>query len=212
VQDYIDRRRDSARYELGYFGGQRSLADAIRVAALAINCEGKRHPHRADSKGPAGTIPSRTNAQAQVVKVLSLEAVRDALNNLVSSPAQPQYQETLATALTTLTDAAAKLAESITPSQASMIKQMGGEDFFDPQIADKVKTSIQSNAMTPSVARDFVQDLATRRSSFLSTVRSTRKNLGALGIRESALKPDSADIAFLIPRDIFKNHLSDFAG
>jgi hypothetical protein len=165
----------------------------------------------ADSKGPAGTIPSRTNAQAQVVKVLSLEAVRDALYNLVSSPAQPQYQETLATALTTLTDAAAKLAESITPSQASMIKQMGGEDFFDPQIADKVKTSIQSNAMTPSVARDFVQDLATRRSSFLSTVRSTRKNLGALGIRESALKPDSADIAFLIPRDIFKNHLSDFA-
>ena len=92
-----------------------------------------------------------------------------------------------------------------------MIKQMGGDDFFDPMIADKVNTSIQLNAMTPSVARDFVQDLATKRSSFLSTVRAGKDNLQALGIRQSTLSPDSADIAFLIPREIFKNHLGDFA-
>lgn len=46
VQDYIDRRRDRARCELEYFGGQKSLASAIRVAALAITCKGKRHPHQ----------------------------------------------------------------------------------------------------------------------------------------------------------------------
>ncbi len=46
VQDYIDRRRDRAKCEVGYFGGQKNLADAIRVAALAINCKGKRHPHQ----------------------------------------------------------------------------------------------------------------------------------------------------------------------
>jgi hypothetical protein len=46
VQDYIDRRRDRAECELGYFGGQKNLPNAIRVAALAINCRGKRHPHQ----------------------------------------------------------------------------------------------------------------------------------------------------------------------
>jgi hypothetical protein len=46
VQDYIDRRRGHASCELGYFGGQKSLVEAIRVAALAINCNGKRHPHQ----------------------------------------------------------------------------------------------------------------------------------------------------------------------
>jgi len=46
VQDYIDRRRDTAKSELEYFGGQKNLSDAIRVAALAITCNGKRHPHQ----------------------------------------------------------------------------------------------------------------------------------------------------------------------
>lgn len=46
VQHYIDHRRDRARRELEYFGGQKNLADAIRVATLAINCKGKRHPHQ----------------------------------------------------------------------------------------------------------------------------------------------------------------------
>jgi hypothetical protein len=140
----------------------------------------------------------------------SLEAIRDALTNLVSAPAQPQHQSALATALASFTTAADKLRE-ITPSQASAIKEMGGAEFFDPSIADKVKNSIQMNAMTPSVAKDFVQELATKRSAFLATVRSARQSLEKLGIKESALPPGSADVAFLIPRDIFENHLGPFA-
>lgn len=88
---------------------------------------------------------------------------------------------------------------------------MGGGEFFDPLIADKVTNSIQTNAMTPSVARDFVQDLANKRAAFLSTVRGAKQNLEKLGIRESGLTPGSADLAFLIPRDIFQNHLGEFA-
>jgi hypothetical protein len=141
----------------------------------------------------------------------SLESVRDALSNLVGSPAQPQYQSALASALESFASAAAKLGEAITPSQASVIAQMGGGDFFDAEIAAKVRSSIQLNAMTPSVARDFVQELATKRSSFLAQVKGARQNLEALGVKESELRPGGADIAFLIPRGIFKNQLGDFA-
>jgi hypothetical protein len=141
----------------------------------------------------------------------SLEAIVTALTNLVSSPAQPQYQSELATALSTFETAAGKLLTSITPSQYSTIKEIGGEGFFEPKIADRVKLSIQTNAMTPSVAKDFVQELATRRSTFLATVRSARQDLEKLGIKESPLPPDAADIAFLIPRDIFDNQLGSLA-
>jgi len=141
----------------------------------------------------------------------TLESIVEALDNLVSAPAQPQYQSALATALASFTTAAGKLRDSITPAQYLAIKAMGGEEFFDPLIADKVKASIQTNAMTPSVAKDFVHDLSTRRSAFLSTVRAARQSLEKLGIRESELKPDSADIAFLIPRTIFDNHLGSLA-
>jgi hypothetical protein len=141
----------------------------------------------------------------------SLDTVKEALSNLVSSPAQPQYQAALATALASFESAAGKLRESITPSQAASIKEMGGEEFFEPSIADKVKTSVQMNAMTPSVASEFVQQLASKRSTFLATVRSARQSLEKLGLRESGLESNSPDIAFLIPREIFKNHLGDFA-
>jgi hypothetical protein len=65
--------------------------------------------------------------------------------------------------------------------------------------------------MTPSVAKDFVQELASKRAAFLATVRSARQSLEKLGIKESGLQPGSADVAFLIPREIFDNRLGAFA-
>ncbi len=142
---------------------------------------------------------------------LSLEQIRDALNNIVSAPAQPQHQSALASALTSFTDAAAKMARSISPSDASAIEQMGGAEFFDPAIAEKVTSSIQTNAMTPSVARDFVQRVVTGRATFLGTVKAALQSLEKLGITDSAVKPGTAEVAFLIPRDLFDNELHAFA-
>ncbi len=88
---------------------------------------------------------------------------------------------------------------------------MGGEEFFDPEISDKVKSAVQLNAMTPAVARDFVQKLADRRAKFLSTVRNARQALEGLKLEETGLEPGSADVAFLIPREIFDNKLGPFA-
>ena len=45
VQDYINNCSREAKEELGYFGGQRNLPTAIRVAAQStVDC--KRHPHQ----------------------------------------------------------------------------------------------------------------------------------------------------------------------
>jgi len=139
-----------------------------------------------------------------------LENVRNTLNAVASQPAQPANQSALAGALSGFEQAAAQLA-TITPSQYAVVEGMGGGEFFDPSIAAKVTTSIQTNAMTPSVAREFVQQLAARRAEFLSTVRSAKENLEKLKISASALKLGSADLAFLIPREIFDNELVQFA-
>src|SRR2546430_2292616 len=79
----------------------------------------------------------------------TLETVRETLTDLVSSPANPQYQSTLATSLEAFSLAATKLSQLITPSHATAIKEMGGEEFFDARIAEKVKETVQKNAMTP---------------------------------------------------------------
>lgn len=141
----------------------------------------------------------------------SLEAIASSLSNLVSQPAAPQHQSSLANALAAFSQAASHLSESVTPSQQAMIDAMGGGEFFDPTIAEKVTRSVQTNAMTPSVAKDFVQDLVNKRGEFLSVVRNARQNLEKLNITSGALKPGSADLAFLIPRNIFENQLTRFA-
>jgi hypothetical protein len=140
-----------------------------------------------------------------------LETIRDTLNNLVSSPANPQHQSALASALANFTAAAERLAQTLTPNISSSIAAVGGGDFFNPTIAEEVKDSIAANAMTPTVARDFVQDLATRRASFLKTVKQTLEGLKDLGITSAGLQPGSADLSFAIPRDLFKNELAAFA-
>lgn len=129
----------------------------------------------------------------------------------MSAPASPQHQSTLASALASFTTAAAKLSEAIAPSRAALIAEIGGSEFYDPSIAEKVSASISKNAMTPSVARDFVQDLAKRRSAFLTTASSTIEGLQELRISDAQRQPGAADLAFLIPRELFKNHLGAFA-
>jgi hypothetical protein len=90
---------------------------------------------------------------------VSLEAIRDALSNIVAAPAQPQHQNALAASLSAFRFAAASLPTSITPSQMSSLAEMGGAEYFDFKIAERIQDSVEKNAMTPSVARDFVTNL-----------------------------------------------------
>jgi hypothetical protein len=141
----------------------------------------------------------------------TLDAIKSALDNLVNSPAQPQYQTNLATSLGSLTSAVTTMAAEISPSDATVIREIGGADYFDPALATKIMNSIQTNAMTPSVARDLVTDITAKRAAFLTTVKAARQSLEKLAITESDLKPGTADVAFLIPRNIFDNELGSFA-
>lgn len=158
-----------------------------------------------------GTLKLMVQLDDQLHLQSGLVSIKDTLNNLVGSPAQPQYQSSLASALGQFSNSAAGLGSAVTASQAATIAEIGGQEFFDPQIAEKIKASVSANAMTPSVARDFAQDLANRRASFLETVRKTILGLESLNVSETALPAGAAEIAFLVPRDLFDNHLAEFA-
>jgi DNA-directed RNA polymerase subunit H (RpoH/RPB5) len=146
---------------------------------------------------------------------LGLQSVLDIINsslaNLVNSPAAPTHQSALANSLASFSDASEKLGKRLSPAQSSLIAEIGGGDFFDPLMADKVQASVSANAMTPSVAKGFVADLATRRTTFLATVRQTIQGLAELNVKAVSLKPGTADMTFLIPRELFENQLGPFA-
>jgi hypothetical protein len=142
---------------------------------------------------------------------MKLETVVESLNNIVQSSAHPQYQSALAVALTALEQAVVSMTGRISPAARSLIRELRGETFFDPGLAIDVKQSVVTNAMTPAVARDFVRDLATKRDAYISNVRTTSGGVRDLGINGDELSTGSAEIALMIPREVFSNNLGMFA-
>ena len=140
----------------------------------------------------------------------SLDAIAANLTNLVNSPAQPATQSALSNSLIAFSTGVDQLAQLMSPSRMTDVIELQGADFFDPSLADLIRTSVSSNALTPSVTRDFVVDLATRRTAYLRTVRQTLEGLTKLGVTGNVVRPGSADLAFSIPKEIFSGTLSDF--
>jgi hypothetical protein len=149
---------------------------------------------------------------AQLSLQASLNQIRDNLVNLANQPATRDFQTNLTSAMATFSDGVKKLRTEVTPSEFGTIAELGGAEFFDPSIADRIRDSIEHNAMTPMVARDFVQDIATRRAAFLKTVNATLDGLKSLLSTQpprEELAPGEA--AFTIPRELFDNQLGKFS-
>src|ERR1035437_8909182 len=141
----------------------------------------------------------------------SLDQIKDNLASLAGQPGQTQFQTALTSALLAFTNGAHQFQNEITPSQFGTIAGLGGAEFFDPSIADKIEDKIEHNAMTPTVARDFVLDIAKRRTAFLQTVNTTLDGLKQLlPTKEPEAEFAPGEAAFIIPRDLFHNLLGDF--
>lgn len=133
----------------------------------------------------------------------SLDSIRDALNNLVGSPESTQLQSTLTASINEFAFSASKLREAITLSQREIITRTGITEFFDTSVADQMKDCIGKNTITPSLARDFVTDMVSRRERFMQVVCGTVEALHGLAEVMAATGP--TDLVFQIPQDIFDN-------
>jgi hypothetical protein len=140
-----------------------------------------------------------------------LQAVASSLDALVQQPAHPPHQQNLASALTAFEHAVTKMTEQISPAAYALVRELDGERFFDPAMSAKVKQAIVGNAMTPSVARDYVRGLYTDRDAYLAVLNSINQGIRKLGIKGEDLPVGSAEMAFMIPRGIFSNDLGAFA-
>jgi actin-related protein len=110
-----------------------------------------------------------------------------------------------------LLDGAEQLHNEIKPTDWSAIRELGGAAYFDSSFVDDVRESIQKNAMTPSVARDFVQKFSSERQEFMSNLEGALNSLEKLvPDEETAETKPVARAAFAIPRTLFDNQLGSF--
>jgi hypothetical protein len=71
-----------------------------------------------------------------------LTQISTSLVNITNSPAEPTYQTTLATSLSKLNSAVIAFGQAVTPAQLDDIGQLGGKEFFDPNLAEIVQQTV----------------------------------------------------------------------
>lgn len=137
-----------------------------------------------------------------------LNQVVSSLENLGSNPQEQSYQTALASNMAALSKAVTRdFYEQLTPAVREHFIDIGAWRYFSDELHTELGADISTNAMTPAVAAASARRVRDGRQKFLDTLRQTRDGLAGLGIQPDDLEEGDADIAFLIPRDLFHNHL-----
>lgn len=137
----------------------------------------------------------------------ALTELNAALANLSASPAEPSYQQSVASAVAKLRQQMHLLEATYDVAQRRGVASIGALRYFSDEMISEIESSISQNAMTPAVVQKQVADALARRQKYLDVLEGTRSNLRALSIAPDELGEDEAEIGFQIPRDIFNNNL-----
>jgi hypothetical protein len=161
-----------------------------------------------DSSRLAEALRFLVNDEVEFETQEKLVAVRDALTNLVSNPAEPAFQKTFSESLQALRETLETLIETYSPSQRERIFALGARPYFTPQLATKITQSVSQNPISPSVTLELMNKLISQRQAFVDNARTTLDGLTHFGVEESELSDGEADVGFEIPRAIFDNKLN----
>lgn len=136
-----------------------------------------------------------------------LNELRAQLDNLTNSPGDPNIQASVTKALDALETAYTQLDDELSPALEQSLRELGAWPYFSRDLPGGIRSFLSSNGVTPGPVRDRVAQLFSQRQEFISRLEDVVRGLDALGIREEVGRPGSAELGFLIPRDLFNNSL-----
>lgn len=137
----------------------------------------------------------------------TLTEANSALSNLVSQPSQPSHQSEFATALEKLRTLMNDVREGFQPAQIKLLEEIGAAQYFTDDLATEISGWVTENVATPAVAQEKLTTLLSERETYLTEIRQLRENLVKVGIEVNGLEAGQAEIGFLLPRELFDNHL-----
>jgi hypothetical protein len=130
-----------------------------------------------------------------------------ALGQLVTSPAEPTYQQAFSDALENLRVSLGGLLEKFQPAQINLLYEIGAGQYFIDDVVTEIRNWVSESPATPAVAQDKLAKFLKRRTAFVSQLKNLKTSLAFVGIKKDELEPGQAEVGFLLPRDLFDNHL-----
>jgi hypothetical protein len=161
-----------------------NLATAIETMQLALKLEGK----------------SKINTL--------LQRIIESLSNLASSPAETSFQADARTALDNLAANLSKIDAELSGADATRLEELGAGELFTSDLFDKIMDQFNANVATPSVNKNYVQEILNTRSTILAAfgtvVSVAEKQKWDLDV---GIDLDT-DIGFPVPSALCHNNLS----
>lgn len=145
----------------------------------------------------------REHAVQQRLKELSA-----AIGNLAGNPQDQNIQKQLADALNKFADALGAMISSFEPTELQEMIEIGAGKFFTHDIISDIKSWLAENTLTPAVAQTKLAEFAKSRQQYLQTATQLQESLNKIGIQSQSLSEGTAEIGFLIPRNLFQNELT----
>ncbi len=100
-----------------------------------------------------------------------LRAVRDNLQNQVSQPQQPAYQQNLVTALNSLNDTLSiSETNNFSTGWTELINEVGGENLFGNELKGKIENIFATNQITPASALQDITAIVTKSENFKTSI------------------------------------------
>ena len=154
-----------------------------------------------------------------VDRVLEVEAKADtqtrlnqlatALANLSGTPQNAEYQTQLATSLKQFANSIFRFQVAFSPRDYERVLELSDE-AFSPTMLDEINATISQNAMSPTVANTFVQNLHGKRNEVFTRLKELQATLEYFHFGYIEPAPGEAELGFQIPRDLFSNNLPGF--
>lgn len=136
-------------------------------------------------------------------------AVRDNLQNQVSQPQQPVYQQNLVVALQALYETLDKSKiNDFSPGWTQIINEIGGDNIFGISLKNTVEEIFSSNQITPAAALQDITELVSKSENFKVAIDNLINAYSNLKIGAEELENGECELGYTIPRLFVKNKLN----
>lgn len=157
----------------------------------------------------AKAINSSLSTSGSVTK---LEQLANSLQQLVSNPNQPQFQQQISSHRAALSQSLDNdPANTFSPLYLRVVDEIGGSSLLGKNLQKRISEIFENNQITPASALNDLRNVLNEVKQFQQVVGQLTSCLSALHIGSNELNPGESGLTVLIPRNFVSNDVLRFS-
>lgn len=141
-----------------------------------------------------------------------LQQLVSALQNQVSQPAQPTYQQQVSQFYEALKTALSSAeANAFSPTWQQVLEELGAADLLGSRLENRIVDVFSKNQITPSVAQQELQQILTDLQTLSTSLDQLLAAFRQLKIGTEELEQGDCEVGILVPRTFVDNRLDKFS-